>query len=40
VAGEYWVQTLINSSLFHEQPLIVTDVEASQAVEPSTETVN
>ena len=40
VAGEYWVQTLINSSLFQEQPLIVTDVEASQAVEPSTETVN
>jgi hypothetical protein len=40
VAGEYWVQTLINSSLFQEQPLIVTDVEASQAVEPGTETVN
>ncbi len=24
-AGEYWVQTLINSNLFDEQPLTITD---------------
>src|ERR687884_279760 len=31
VAGEYWVQTLVNSTLFDEQPLMVADVQAAQA---------
>jgi hypothetical protein len=30
-AGQYWVQTLINSSLFDEQPLTITDGRESQA---------
>jgi len=29
-AGEYWVQTLVDSNLFEEQPLVVTD--ANEAV--------
>lgn len=29
-AGQYWVQTLINSSLFDEQPLTITDGRESQ----------
>jgi hypothetical protein len=28
--GEYWVQTLINSSLFQEQALLVADVRTAQ----------
>ena len=31
-AGQYWVQTLINSNLFDEQPLTITDGRESQAV--------
>jgi hypothetical protein len=31
-AGQYWVQTLINSNLFDEQPLTITDGSESQAV--------
>src|ERR1041384_1646617 len=31
-AGQYWVQTLMNSNLFDEQPLIITDGRESQAV--------
>ncbi len=30
-AGQYWVQTLINSNLFDEQPLTITDGRESQA---------
>jgi hypothetical protein len=30
-AGTYWVQTLANSSLVEEFPLIVTDANASHA---------
>src|ERR687894_2217692 len=33
VAGEYWVQTLINSTLFDEQPLMVADAQTAQATE-------
>lgn len=40
VAGEYWVQTLVNSSLFDEQPLIVADVQAAQATESVSDAVN
>lgn len=39
-AGEYWVQTLIDSQLFDEQPLVVTDSRGSQAPEEATEAVN
>ncbi len=35
-AGQYWVQTLIDSSLFDEQPLIVADVRAAQATTDTT----
>ena len=31
-AGQYWVQTLINSSLFDEQPLTITDGRESPTV--------
>jgi hypothetical protein len=40
VAGEYWVQTLVNSSLFDEQPLVVADVQAAQATESVSDAVN
>jgi hypothetical protein len=30
-AGQYWVQTLINSNLFDEQPLTITDGREPQA---------
>lgn len=40
VAGEYWVQTLINSSLYDEQPLVVADVQAAQANESMSDAVN
>jgi hypothetical protein len=39
VAGEYWVQTLVNSTLFDEQPLVVSDVQA-QATESVSDAVN
>jgi hypothetical protein len=38
-AGKYWVQTLVDSQLYDEQPLIVTDGRTSQATEVS-EAVN
>jgi hypothetical protein len=40
VAGEYWVQTLVNSTLFDEQPLLVSDVQAAQATESVSDAVN
>ncbi|HYG79226.1 MAG TPA: hypothetical protein VD861_02495 [Pyrinomonadaceae bacterium] len=40
VAGEYWVQTLVNSTLFDEQPLVVSDVQAAQATESVSDAVN
>lgn len=39
-AGEYWVQTLIDSNLFDEQPLTVTDARATQAMDNMSEAVN
>ena len=39
VAGEYWVQTLVNSSLYNEFPLVVTDQHHRQADDVS-EAVN
>jgi hypothetical protein len=39
--GEYWVQTLINSTLFDEQPLLIMDARtASQPAEPASEAIN
>ena len=38
-AGQYWVQTLVDSQLFDEQPLVVTDGRAGQLPEAS-EAVN
>ena len=40
VSGQYWVQTLVNSSLFDEQPLIVADAQTAQATESVSEAVN
>ena len=40
VAGEYWVQTLVNSTLFDEQPLVVADVQGAQANESMSDAVN
>lgn len=39
-AGQYWVQTLINSTLFDEQPLMVTDTHEAQATESVSDAVN
>jgi hypothetical protein len=38
-AGQYWVQTLIDSQLFDEQSLLVTDARGGQSVQAS-EAVN
>ncbi len=38
-AGQYWVQTLVNSNLFDEQPLLVTDARTAQTEDVS-EAVN
>jgi hypothetical protein len=40
VAGQYWVQTLVNSTLFNEQPLVVADAQAAQATESFSDAVN
>lgn len=40
VAGRYWVQTLVNSTLYDEQPLIVADARAAQATESISDAVN
>jgi hypothetical protein len=40
VAGQYWVQTLVNSTLFDEQLLIVADAQTSQPTESMSEAVN
>ncbi|CAN5374552.1 MAG: DUF6941 family protein [Pyrinomonadaceae bacterium] len=38
--GQYWVQTLIDSTLFDEQPLTVIDVRSAQGPEAASEAVN
>jgi hypothetical protein len=30
--GRYWVQTLVNSNLFHEQPLVVSDARSAHRI--------
>ncbi len=39
-AGQYWVQTLIDSSLFDEQPLTVSDANTAQSSENVSEAIN
>ena len=39
-AGQYWVQTLVDSHLFDEQPLVVTDSREPQVPDEATEAVN
>jgi hypothetical protein len=39
-AGQYWVQTLVDSQLYDEQPLVVTDGRNPQATMPASEAVN
>lgn len=40
-AGQYWVQTLIDSTLFDEQPLIVADARAAaQSTDTTSEAIN
>lgn len=38
--GEYWVQTLINSTLYNEQPLLIMDARAAQPPEAASESIN
>jgi hypothetical protein len=38
--GEYWVQTLINSTLFNEQPLLIMDARSAQTPESASESIN
>jgi hypothetical protein len=40
VAGQYWVQTLLNSTLYDEQPLVVADAQAAQQSENFSDAVN
>lgn len=39
-AGQYRVQTLVNSNLFDEQTLTITDANAARAAEPTSDAVN
>ncbi len=39
-AGKYWVQTLIDSTLFDEQPLLVADARNAQATDTTSEAIN
>lgn len=38
--GQYWVQTLVDSTLFDEQPLIVLDAQSARGPEAASEAVN
>jgi hypothetical protein len=40
VAGQYWVQTLIDSNLFDEQPLVVVDARTEQSEDSMSDAVN
>ena len=40
VTGQYWVQTLINSTLFDEQPLMVADAQSARGAMDVSEAVN
>ena len=38
--GQYWVQTLVDSTLFDEQPLIVVEAREAMALADTSDTVN
>ncbi len=38
--GQYWVQTLVDSTLFDEQPLIVVEAREAMALANASDTVN
>lgn len=38
--GQYWVQTLVNSTLFDEQPLLVAQVSLNEGTDEISEAVN
>ena len=38
--GHYWVQTLVDATLFGELPLTVTDVNAQQRTDDASESIN
>ncbi len=40
VTGQYWIQTLIDSSLFNEQPLVVSDARQEPSADDVSEAVN
>jgi hypothetical protein len=40
VAGQYWVQTLVDSNLFDEQMLFVTDAQSAQQTQNLSDAVN
>jgi hypothetical protein len=40
VAGQYWVQTLVDSTLFNEQELFVADAGMAQSTESFSDAVN
>jgi hypothetical protein len=39
-AGQYWVQTLVNSNLFREQPLVVAEINMGGGTAEVSEAVN
>ncbi len=39
-AGQYWVQTLVDSTLFDERPLVVMDARAAQRADTASDAVN
>jgi hypothetical protein len=39
-AGQYWVQMLIDSNLFHEQPLVVMDARRQMGPDDISESIN
>lgn len=38
--GQYWVQTLVDSTLYDEQPLVVADAQTAQQSENISESIN
>ncbi|MEA2175465.1 MAG: hypothetical protein QOD00_3057 [Blastocatellia bacterium] len=38
--GEYWVQTLVDSTLYEEQPLLVSTAQAAQHTEHFSDSIN
>ena len=38
--GRYWVQTLINATLFDEQPLVVLDARSARQTDASSDAIN